>query len=697
MGTTTNSTAQSSMNRTLTARRSPTTGPTMKVFGLPGTRRRSRRLTYAHSYQNSCTCPFNISAGQTLAFEAATELHYRNVNLAQATWSYPVTSRLLIEAGGSYLYNHSEVEPGPDTFPNAANTLETSTGYTYGATAAATFNGVAAYSVTPNYSNVFSARSSALYVTGSHSFKVGFTAMQGYQDSSGYITNNGVTYRFTNQKPVGLTVFATPGWSQSKVRLNLGTYAQDQWTLHRLTLNMGLRFDRLDAYNPEQTRPGGIYLAPLSFSEQTCVPCWNDFSPRFGAAYDLFGNGKTAVKVYVGKYMNLESTTIASAASPANAVSISTARVWDDNKFLAGDPRSGNFVPDCVLTNPADNGECGPSQNAAFGTVAITTRYDSALITGWGSRPYNWQANVALQHELRQGLALNVGYFHTWYGNFLATQNRNVTPADYSPFCVTVPTDTRIPEGGGNQLCGFTDLSPSASRVPNNLVTNASNFGAQSLIYDGIDVSANARFGRGGLLTGGFNTGQQVADACDIALAHPEVTATLSLAQGSLSTGPTQSTQFCRSTLPWGGQTQVKLAAAYPLPWWEVKTAVTYQNLVGATDSASRTYSNAEVFPTLGRNLGACAATATTCTAQVTVGNLFTPNSKRENRLNQLDLRFSRPFVVRGARLTGMFDIYNLFNASTITNVNSTYGGVWLTPTSFLPGRLFKFGVQANL
>jgi hypothetical protein len=93
-----------------------------------------------------------------------------------------------------------------------------------------------------------------------------------------------------------------------------------------------------------------------------------------------------------------------------------------------------------------------------FGKTIVTNHYDPALLNGF--RPYNWATSAVVQHELTHGMALNVGYFRTSWYNQTATDALGVTPADFDPYCLTLPVDSRFPNGGGNTLCGLYNVKP---------------------------------------------------------------------------------------------------------------------------------------------------------------------------------------------------------------------------------------------
>jgi hypothetical protein len=152
--------------------------------------------------------------------------------------------------------------------------------------------------------------------------------------------------------------------------------------------------------------------------------------------------------------------------------------------------------------------------------------------------------------------------------------------------------------------------------------------------------------------------------------------------------------RFCRTVNPFAGQTQLKFHGVYPLPW-DFQASAVFQNLSGIPIQASQVFTNAQVAPSLGRNLGAC-GNRVPCNATLTVAQLIGPNTIREDRLTQVDVRLTRIVRLGPTRLQAMFDVYNLFNASTILAQNNNYGSTWLRPTQILAGRLFKFGVQVD-
>jgi hypothetical protein len=345
---------------------------------------------------------------------------------------------------------------------------------------------------------------------------------------------------------------------------------------------------------------------------------------------------------------------------------------------------NNNYVPDCDLNNPAQNAECGARDNQRFGTPIATTRYDSDVTEGFGVRPFTWQSSIGLQHEVRPGFALSVGYFRTSYGNIQVTDNLAVTPADYDTFCVTAPSDSRLPGGGGNQICGLYDVKPAKFGQVDNLVVRAKNFGDRTQVYDGVDIGANARLRAGVLLTGGVSFGTTRFNSCN----SPDFEGQAVVAGGVQVPG-----DWCDYSLPNEGQMQIKLQGSYPVPGG-VQVSATYQNLPGLPQFATLSFGNAQIAPSLGRNLAACPSTGV-CTAVVTT-NIFEPNTEFEPRYNQLDLRVSKNFRINRYRISPRLDIYNLFNSDSVIGEIYGFGAAWLRPTEILTARLFKFGAQID-
>jgi hypothetical protein len=321
--------------------------------------------------------------------------------------------------------------------------------------------------------------------------------------------------------------------------------------------------------------------------------------------------------------------------------------------------------------------------NGTFGQTVITTHYDPDILNGY--RPYNWATSVVVQHEILPGMAANVGYYRTSWYNFTANDNRLVTPADYDPYCLALPQDSRLPGGGGNTLCGLYNIKPEKfSASGNNVITKASTYGTQTDIYNGIDVTIAARLRGGTFVQGGMNTGRQETDSCGI-IDSPSGTVATNVGAGTYQNNPTG---YCHVVPPFW-RPEFKFSGSHRLPYG-VQLSGVVQSIPGIPISASYVATNAEVRGSLNRNLSGSATT-------VTINNVIPPQTLFEkNRLKQVDLRMIRNFNFARTRLQAMFDIYNLFNAAAMLSEITTYGATWQKPTAILDARIFKVGMQMN-
>ena len=199
----------------------------------------------------------------------------------------------------------------------------------------------------------------------------------------------------------------------------------------------------------------------------------------------------------------------------------------------------------------------------------------------------------------------------------------------------------------------------------------ASQFGQLTRTSDFFAFNFRTRFNQGVQLGGGVDTGRTAADRCFV----------VDSPQESLN---------CREVTPFSAQTQVKVFGSYALPRGFVASGI-FQNVSGPTFNASYSATNAQIAPSLGRNLAAC-GTRVPCTATATVP-LIAPQTMFEDRRTQLDLRLTKHLEVSSkVNLELNLDAYNVLNASSTITLNSTYGPSWQRPTSILDGRLIEFG-----
>ena len=436
-------------------------------------------------------------------------------------------------------------------------------------------------------------------------------------------------------------------------------YLQDQSTFGRLTLQGGLRYDHAWSYFPaQQIGPELFVPVPLSFPRTDGVKGFDDITVRTGLAYNLTGNGKTALKVNVGKYLqpasNIDRYT---ATNPVTRIATSTARSWTD--------ANRNFAADCNLLNPAANNECGAMASQTFGMNVFSSSFDPAILEGWGVRGSDWQIGASLQQELLPRVSTEVGYYRRWWGNLDATDNRAVGPLDYSPYSITAPADPRLPGSGGYVITDLYDINPGKFGQVDNLRTAARNFGDQLQYWHGVDVTVNARMRNGLTVQGGTSTGRPVTDSCDVIIDNP-------------------SRRNCHVAEPF--QTQIRGLAVYTIPKVDVQLSTTFQSKPGVQLAANYTVASAIVQQTLGRPLAGSAANVTV--------NLLNPGQLYGDRINQIDLRVGKILRFGQTRTQITLDFYNALNSAAVLAYNQTFGPRWLTPTSVLTARFARISAQ---
>jgi hypothetical protein len=626
-----------------------------------------------------CDCPNGINA--VTSPEASRDFRFPLLRQIHGEWTSPVTNRLLVEAVGMHLYErwgfmHRESPTGsaPDfeaIAPQMISVREQSTGLTYRQTALNHNN-----TRVPNYTY----RAALAYVTGTHNFKFGFNRIHGFQETRNYNLNP-VAYQFNNGVPNLITLRANPVQFRNHQDNDIGFFAQDRWTTDRLTLGLALRYDYFGTSFPEQV-VGPAELAPnrsFVFPARDNIS-WHDITYRSSLTYDVRGDGKTAFKATFNKYLRGQTlNTLGTEPNPVNTMVTLATRAWND--------LDGDFVPDCDLLNFAPNGECNAISNRNFGTAVPGATFDPILMTGYGNREANWEFSAGVQHEVMPRVSVDVGYFRRIWANFRVTDDLAVSAADYDTFSMTVPSDPRLPDGGGYRLDGLLALKQSAfGRPAQNHNTLDRAYGSQIEHWNGVDVTVNARLGGGLTLQAGTSTGRTSENDCDIVALVPE-----SLfwappgAPNPASPRAWRPAQFCDRQTPW--LTQVKGYAVYVIPRIDVQVAGTFRSVPGEAMRAVFNASNAYLAAnsTLGRPLAGGAPNISI--------DLIQPNTLFLERRNELDLRFGKILRAGRSRSIVSVDLFNALNTDVVLTQNNNLA-VWQRPTTILNARLVKFSVQ---
>jgi len=587
--------------------------------------------------------------------------------VGQVKYTSTVTNRLLYEAGYSTNIERlsQSYQPAIEAIANRPFTPEWFTQVTHNNTTTTNVNGAAPGGSTGTYPDrkVFSTALS--YVTGSHALKTGAQWSFGVDGNSqlrtGDIVQNYILNAAGLETPNSVTVYNTPTRYFEYVNADLGIYAQDVWTMNRLTVSPGLRYDHFDAKSEGGCRDAGRFVGSFCQPEVPDMPNWNNLSPRFSAVFDVFGDAKTALKASVSKYMLPWAGGWAKRYDPFTTVSES--RNWTDAN----------------RDDIAQDNEIGPSGNVNFGIS--TGRSPAAGL----AREYNVETAIGIQHQLLPRLSVFGGYYHRHFYNQEAQQNPLLTLDDWTPFQVANPI------GNGETLTLFNLNAAKAGLYAKQLVDINSSINRS--IYDGLEVSFNARLPHGANVFGGWSNDRLITVTCD--QYDPNKLRFCD------QTGETFQQYGATSTPPF--RNDFKLAANYPLKWG-VEVSGVFISFAGkgnsytAQDPSLGVYWTvpASVFPNGQRTravLSAPILLAAGTQTQAPGFNLIPPNTKFESRWNQLDLSAKKTFRFQRKEVQGQFALFNALNANTVLQEVQAFGTSLGQPQNVLQGRMMRLAL----
>jgi hypothetical protein len=293
-----------------------------------------------------------------------------------------------------------------------------------------------------------------------------------------------------------------------------------------------------------------------------------------------------------------------------------------------------------------------------------------------------------IQHEIMPRLGVEVQYARRWYGNLRVADDISVGPEFYDRFTFTAPSDNRLPGGGGQTFTAF-DLR--AGAPPQNLyVTFGEKYGKMREYFDGVNVTVNSRMQNGLTVQGGFGTGRQVTDDCEVVDDLPE-TMQILFNPSRVFVFATRPLERCHQNNGW--RTRYQGLAAYTIPKVDVQVSATFQNLPGVQLAANANVCAGAIIP------GLCTVGNTTLGRGFSGGpfrvvNIVNAGEVFLERLNQIDFRVSKLLRAAGTRTMVNFDFYNVTNSNSVLTENATYGTTWRQPTGILLPRLFKISAQ---
>jgi hypothetical protein len=477
---------------------------------------------------------------------------------------------------------------------------------------------------------------------GEHNLKVGWeivreTRTAGARERS---YGGGVVHVLRNGTPIEVSLLDTPTASESGM-WNYSGYLNDSWRASsRVTLNVGLRFDRYRNFLPEQELPAGRFNpTPITFAAVDNLNDWNLFGPRIGASIDLTGDGKTVLKVNYAQYW------------------------WNPGYSLSEtlNPNPPNWERRHVWTDPNRNGVWDPGEEGRL----ISTRGGAAAeaLDPDLEDAFTREAVVWIERELVPNFGVRTGF--VWRGQRQQSQRVDVNQP-FEAFSVSTLIPDPGPDGvlrtgdDGSPIPGFNLAPQFIDRIPRNVTQNVPNSDEDFYTWE---ITGTKRMtNRWSLMASFSHTWNQ---------AQGNSFFDTSFSQTSFPTTPNHLINAGKDGRVEFTDWSVKVHGTVEAPWG-VKVTPLLRHQAGQQ---------------FGRNF----------VATLNYGNIRIPaeeiSARRQDNITVFDTRLEKVFRLTAAvRLSGFLDVYNIFNSNAEQNISWSSGTSWLRPLNIIPPRILRLG-----
>jgi len=494
---------------------------------------------------------------------------------------------------------------------------------------------------------------------GTHTLKVGYGALwesAPYTRFAGFHENLNTIWTNNFASPLFIETMDTP-FTMTNESMQHSVFANDALTYKRLTFTYGLRYDAFQPSYPDQAKTGtGPYQQPLNVKAFKFH--WQDaFQPRTSLIFDVFGNGKTAIKAAFGRYVyNAGSITNAAStmAGQVNPMSLTTTRYCVNTSCGALLTWDGKlpFVP-------------SPSTPVVSVTGGLNRTLDPNL-----KLPYTVEYMGGIDQELMRDMTARFTFVRKFERDRYSLLNTAIPLSAY-----TIPVSFRdtgrdgLANSADDQLLTLFSRPTSFNGLRADLLTNDP---ANSSSFTTYDFEVVKRFSKKWQSVTGFDVNQYKTWRFAVANGHDIQTDT---------TGRAQDPNLLRynSGLNYW-HWQYKALGSYELPW-------------GITSAATLRITKGEPY---GRTINSSGLNQGTLSLTVEpIGTFFYPTVKI------FDLRGSKSFRLgeNYGKVEGIVDLFNVFNAATVLSVNTLTGRDAIGPTfgrvlQTLNPRIVRFGAR---